>query len=173
MDDHRHSEESFRAVMDRLIMGQKRERGTSTPFVAALFLCVVLHTLPGCNRGPQMAPVSGKVLYNGQPLAFGSVTFQPPTGQPAWAEIQSDGTFALSTFRPNDGAVVGQHKVKVACYESQRPAAKKRVGEQTLGRSLIPPSYTLFDQSGLTAEVLADENPPIVIELKGPAGQIR
>ena len=125
--------------------------------------------LVGCDRGPQLVPVTGKVLYNGAPLEFGSVTFQPRSGQPAQGEIQSGGTFSLSTFRPNDGAVIGSHKVRVACYESQRPSATKSPGEQSLGKLLIPTKYTLFDQSGLTAEVRADDNQAFVFELTGSA----
>jgi hypothetical protein len=30
-----------------------------------------------------MVPVTGTVHYNGRPLEFGSVTFQPRSGQPA------------------------------------------------------------------------------------------
>jgi hypothetical protein len=127
----------------------------------------------GCNRGPEIVPVTGKVLYNGQPLQFGSVTFQPVRGQPARGEIQSDGTFELSTFRPGDGAVVGAHKVKIACYESQNPAAVKGPGEQSLGRSLIPAKYTLLDQSGLTADLRSENSEPFVFELTGPAGPAR
>ncbi|MFO0791361.1 MAG: hypothetical protein U0805_18020 [Pirellulales bacterium] len=125
--------------------------------------------LGGCNRGPQMGQVSGKVLLNGQPLKFGTVAFQPPSGQPSIGDIQNDGTFSLSTYRPGDGAIVGHHRVRVACYESQRPGTKPTGGEQSLGKSLIPLNYTLFDQSGLTAEVKSGENEPLVIELKGPA----
>lgn len=132
-------------------------------------MCAFL-LLAGCERGPQMVQVTGKVLYNGQPLKFGSVTFQPPTGQPARGEIQSDGTFSLSTYRPGDGAVVGRHKVRVACYESQRPTAVKPPGEQSLGKLLIPQKYTLFDESGLTADVRADSTAPLVFELTGPVG---
>jgi hypothetical protein len=133
--------------------------------------CLVILLLAGCNRGPLVVPVSGKVLYNGKPLQFGSVTFQPPSGQPAQGEIQHDGTFVLSTYRPNDGAVVGTHKVRVACYESQKNLAARSPGEQSLGRLLIPTKYTFFDQSGLTAEVRPDENAPLVFELTGPADQ--
>lgn len=122
----------------------------------------------GCHRGPEIVPVSGKVTYNGQPLKFGSVTFQPQKGQPARGEIQSDGTFTLSTFKPGDGAVVGPHKVRVACYESQRAPAKTGGGEQSLGKLLIPVKYTFFDQSGLTADVKPSDNAPFVWELKGP-----
>jgi hypothetical protein len=113
------------------------------------------------------------VLLNGQPLEFGSVMFQPASGQPAIGEIQSDGTFTLSTFAPNDGAVVGTHKVRIACYESQRRGAAKGPGEQSLGKLLIPMKYTLFDQSGLNAEVLEEENEPVVFELVDSSGQSR
>jgi hypothetical protein len=116
-----------------------------------------------------MAPVTGKVLFNGRPLEFGSVVFQPPSGQPAQGEIQADGSFTLSTYRANDGAVVGPHKVRITCYESQRPGTVKGPGEQTLGKSLIPEKYTLFDQSGLTADVTAARTEPFVLTLTGPA----
>lgn len=122
----------------------------------------------GCGRGPEMAPVSGKVTYNGQPLKFGSVTFQPQKGQPARGEILSDGTFTLSTFKAGDGAAVGTHKVRVACYDSQRAPAQAGGGEQSLGKLLIPVKYTVFDQSGLTANVKPTENAPFLFELKGP-----
>jgi hypothetical protein len=112
-----------------------------------------------------MAPVTGKVLYNGKPLEFGSVTFQPPSGQAARGKIQSDGSFSLSTYRPGDGAVVGSHKVRITCYESQGRTIAKGAGEQSLGKLLIPERYTFFDQSGLTAEVRPDPSGPIVFEL--------
>ena len=138
---------------------------------AWLVIASTLAVVSGCNRGPTMLPVSGKVLYNGKPLEFGSITFQPSAGQPAGGEIHSDGSFTLSTYRLNDGAVVGLHKVRIACYESQKPGAPKKPGEQTLGRLLIPQNYTLFDQSGLTADVRPENKEPFVFELKGPAGQ--
>jgi hypothetical protein len=119
----------------------------------------------GCERGPILVPVTGKVLYRDKPLEFGSVMFQARSGQPAIGEIQPDGTFTLSTFQPNDGAVVGTHKVRIACYESQRPGAPKGPGEQSLGRLLIPERYTLLDQSGLTAEVTEGQTEPFVFEL--------
>jgi hypothetical protein len=131
-------------------------------------LLIVVAMIAGCNRGPKMVPVTGKVVYNGRPLEFGSITFQPPGGQPAQGDIQSDGTFSLSTYRLNDGAVVGKHKVRVACYESQKPGSPKGQGEQTLGKSLIPDKYTFFDLSGLTADVSENFKEPLVFELNGP-----
>lgn len=137
-------------------------------FRAWLVIAPTLLITSGCDQGPTMVPVSGKVIYNGKPLEFGTVTFQPPSGQPARGEILNDGTFTLSTYRPNDGAVIGLHKVRITCYESQKPNAPKSPGEQSLGNLLIPLNYTLFDQSGFTADVTKDRNDPFVFEMTGP-----
>jgi hypothetical protein len=129
----------------------------------------MLAVFAGCNGGPKMTPVTGKVMYNGNPLEFGVVMFQPSSGQPARGDIQPDGTFTLSTYRLNDGVVLGKHKVRIACYESMRPSADKGPGERTLGKPLVPTKYTVFDESGLTAEV--DENSyEFTFELSGPPG---
>jgi hypothetical protein len=135
-------------------------------FAPAIFMLVFL---AGCNHGPKMASVTGKVMYNGRPLEFGVVMFQPSSGQPAQGEIQPDGTFNLSTYRLNDGAVLGKHKVRIACYESMRPGATKGPGERTLGKPLVPEKYTLFDMSGLTADV-SETNHEFTFELSGPPG---
>ncbi|TWU23664.1 hypothetical protein [Bythopirellula polymerisocia] len=133
-------------------------------------LAVVVGISAGCDQGPLVVPVEGTVYYNDKPLPFGSVMFQPQMGQPAGARIAEDGTFKLSTFSEYDGAIVGQHKVKVSCYASQSPelAKKKTVGEQTLGPSLIPENYTYSDQSGLTADINSEGNEPIELRLTGP-----
>ncbi len=133
-------------------------------------LLVAATAIAGCRKGPTMVPVSGKVIYNGKPVQFGCVTFQPPSGQPAQGDIKNDGTFQLSTYKLNDGAVVGRHQVRIACYESQKPGVPKSPGEQSLGKLLIPAKYTYFDQSGFTADVSADGNEPFVFTLTGPPG---
>ncbi len=133
-------------------------------------LYIAAFTILGCNRGPQVVPVEGVVYYNDEPLPFGSVMFQPIMGQPAGARLAEDGSFKLSTFSEYDGAIVGEHKVKVTCYASQNPALVSRNtgGEQTLGPSLIPENYTYSDQSGLTAIVKPEGNEPLEFRLTGP-----
>jgi hypothetical protein len=60
-------------------------------------------------------PVKGKVLYKGKPLTQGEIVFEPDSGgREAHGSIQSDGTFELSTFAQNDGAVPGVHRVAVS-----------------------------------------------------------
>lgn len=120
----------------------------------------------GCSRGPQIVPARGKVLYNGEPLKFGSVMFQPEGGQPARAVIQPDGTFVLTTENNGDGATVGTNRVRVTQYESQDPQRSHDPGgEIPLGRSLIPRRYTDYDTSGLVVEVKSSGNEPFVFEL--------
>lgn len=122
----------------------------------------------GCKRNPRVVPVAGKILYNGQPLPFGSVTFQPDKGQPAVGDVAS-GTFTLSSYSPNDGAVPGKHGVAVVCYESQRPGFQAQ--GDSLGRLLIPLKYTRLGSSGLSADIndaAGDKPQEIVLELSGP-----
>jgi hypothetical protein len=122
----------------------------------------------GCTHRPAVAPASGKVLYNGEPLPYGAVVLQPPAGQFAGGAIQPDGTFRLSTFKEYDGAIIGPHKVKITCYAAQRPSAKSGRGDVALGESLIPAHYTLVESSRLTAEIKPEGNDDLLFELKGP-----
>lgn len=137
--------------------------------VATGFSCLLL-ILGGCDKGPQVVPVTGTVFYNDEPLPFGSIMFQPVRGQPATGQIEEDGTFTMSSFRKGDGATVGRQKVRINCYSSQSPVEKAKpvVGERSIGTLLIPRDYTSFDTSDLTAEVLSDGNEPFEFRLTGP-----
>lgn len=74
----------------------------------------------GCdkNQGSAMrgstVTVKGKVTYQGKPLTKGNITLEPvDRGREAHGGIQPDGTFVLSTFQENDGAVPGVHRVSI------------------------------------------------------------
>jgi hypothetical protein len=123
--------------------------------------------LSGCgSKRLPTAPVEGKVFYEGKPLGFGGVLFQPENGPMALGKIEPDGTFRLSTYREGDGAVLGNHRVQIACYETQRPGAKAQTDvEPGLGKPLIPPKYLRCDTSGLQVEV-KEHNEPIAFELR-------
>ena len=86
-------------------------------------LLPVVCGLSGCGGSKfQMAPVSGVCLCNGNPIEAGLVVFEPipesgtslqESGRSASGMLNPDGTFVLSTFGRNDGAIVGKHKVLV------------------------------------------------------------
>ncbi len=131
-----------------------------------MLLLVPVGISTGCGKQRDLAPLSGKVLYQGKPLQFGTVVFEHEYGQPATGVIQPDGTFELTTRGEGEGTVVSTSRVRVACYQGQDPARKTDSGQPTaLGRSLIPEKYTSFETSGLTVEVRPDANEPIVLNL--------
>ena len=138
------------------------------PALVSMLLAVSLF-VAGCG-GDQLpvAPAQGKVLLDGKPLEFGAVMFQPEAGPPARGQIQPDGSFTLSTYGNGDGAIIGKHRVRITCFESQRPGYQPdpSQGEPGVGESLIPKKYQRLEQSGLTAEV-KDETEPFVFELTG------
>ena len=85
------------------------------------FTVMALLLLPiasGCGAG-DMAQVHGQVTYAGLPVTSGALIFspipaeeQPQPGKSSTGDIQSDGTFQLSTHRLHDGAFVGPHRVR-------------------------------------------------------------
>jgi hypothetical protein len=74
--------------------------------------------LSGCGKGDGPFPVEGKVVWeDGQPateLVNAIVIFDLPEKQTsARGNIQADGTFKLTTNKPNDGAFKGDYKVLI------------------------------------------------------------
>jgi hypothetical protein len=74
--------------------------------------------LAGCQHGEYPTyRAGGTVAFSdGAPVTSGSVEFRSvntPRPVVAKGEIQPDGTFALSTFFPDDGAVEGKHQAVV------------------------------------------------------------
>jgi hypothetical protein len=56
-------------------------------------LAPLLLMLAGC--GPGKADVTGKVIYQGKPVLFGTVILQGPDGIPMTGMIQTDGTYIV------------------------------------------------------------------------------
>ena len=127
-------------------------------------LLVFAFSLIGCgSSGPELVPGSGVVMFEGKPLASGSVMFQPKRGRHSRANIQPDGTFVMTTFDEFDGTTVGEHMVRVA---SREKAQVDEYGEEYAGKSLIPKAYANFRTSGITVDIPPEGTDSIVIELK-------
>lgn len=117
--------------------------------------------LVGCGERQELAPVRGKVTYQGKPLTSGVVMFQPQNGPPARGQIQPDGAFELELLGEGLGAPLGPNKVRI----SSREQPKDTGAEIGLGKLLIPKRYTDFDTSGLQVEVTPGQSDPFVFEL--------
>lgn len=84
-------------------------------------LCLTLLLLlasSGCDSRPSRVPVSGKVLIDGEPLKYGTVVFVPEAGRQSTGPIDENGAFALTCYEPNDGALVGKHRVEILASEA-------------------------------------------------------
>lgn len=81
--------------------------------LAAVVACSV-----GCGGGepkdkPPLAPVHGKLVQKGAPLANAMVEFMPESGAPSTATSDGQGAFELTYRDGSKGAKIGPHKVKV------------------------------------------------------------
>jgi len=107
-----------------------------------------------CGKGgPEMAKVTGKVTYKGQPVPKGTITFAAidKNGRNATGAIQPDGSYTLQTEDPGDGAQLGEYNVAIAArdeeildYTPPKPIPPKR---------LVPEKYERPQTSGLTKKV--------------------
>ncbi|UUO08725.1 hypothetical protein M4951_10500 [Blastopirellula sp. J2-11] len=122
----------------------------------------LLGLISGCSSGGRLetAAVTGKVTYQGKPLPYGSISFRPEAGSPAYAKIKEDGTYSLSTFGNGDGAIVGKHQVLIVATEADAgvaPANNSGI-EMPVTKSVIPQKYASFSTSKLTAEVISGKS---------------
>src|SRR5215203_981465 len=107
----------------------RRDLMDGLPALSCFLWLVLLLALPGCNRTSlNLAPVHGKITIDNKPLFQGKVMFAPVAkgddvnpGKPAWGNIQSNGTFRLTTNKTDDGAVVGEHWVTIMNSEEKLP----------------------------------------------------
>lgn len=84
---------------------------------ARWLLPVLLLTLllVGCNSGPPLGEVTGKVTIDGEPVANAMVTFQPiGIGRPSSGETNEKGEYTLNYTADLTGALVGKHKVSIS-----------------------------------------------------------
>jgi hypothetical protein len=152
-------------------------RARGVPLVTLLTV-----VLTGCGgRGP--TPVQGVVRLEGTPVAGATVLFMPdgqPRGRPASGFTQSDGTFQLTTYRPDDGALPGTYRVVIQKTEAakdqgsaERSAmerAKAKFEEKSSQRArkpALPEAYTKFETTPLRCTVPAPGVVPLDLHKDG------
>lgn len=80
--------------------------------VRPLILGMLALVSAGCG-GLNLGQVSGQVKSNGKLVTAGMIMFHPENGPTAVGTIQPDGSYTLTTLQPNDGALVGAHRVTI------------------------------------------------------------
>lgn len=144
-----------------------------------------LFLLGGCeSKDPnqlQTEKVKVTVNYKNSPVEGATVSFMlPPTGgspvgPPAFGITGPDGVASLTTYKKDDGAILGKHMVLITKDEldNSSVAASQDSKEYSPGfvpapkiKSLLPKMYSL-PNNGLEAEVKPGEPLTFSFDLKG------
>jgi hypothetical protein len=84
-------------------------REKARTLAAAAAICVAVG---GC--GGDTVAVHGSVQREGSVVPSGRIVFTPiGGGKPAFGAIHPDGTFRLTTKKPDDGAMIGTYRVMI------------------------------------------------------------
>lgn len=111
----------------------------------------------GCGTDYKVAPVSGRVILDNQPLAGASVNFAPMDGSKennvgagSYGKTDAEGRYTLKLIE-NDkaGAAVGRHKVSISLVDQGDPST-----EGTIVVDKVPDRYR-GSETSLTFEVPA------------------
>lgn len=129
------------------------------------FLLVLVCLLPiGCGKATaKVYPIRGEVFCNGEPAPGALVHFHPidqENSSPAFATVEDDGTFQLTTRVENDGAREGDYIVTVNWRDE-----KEVDGERIIGPDRLGGRYSKPDASNLQATVIGGQNEVFRFEL--------
>ncbi len=106
-----------------------------------LLMLLVLSTTLGCGGEYKIAPVSGKVTLDGEPLAGALLSFEPlaqgdsqESGYGSYAECDDQGQYRIKSLKGEDGAIIGPHMVMVTTFKMKEgpngeniPVSKEKV----------------------------------------------
>jgi hypothetical protein len=127
---------------------------TTSPLLLAVAMLIA-----GCStsNNPKTYPVTGKVTYRGQPVTSGMVLLTPEgSGHAATGNLDKDGSFRLTTFQKDDGAVPGKYQVAVQVFPDDGAGLP---GAEFAGKKPpVPQKYMSPQSSGLIAEIKVGEN---------------
>ncbi len=130
--------------------------------VLASAMLTLLGVTTGCGDSKfKFAPVEGRVLLDGQPVAKARVVFMPQsrnedgeTGPYSGGKTDADGRYTLTSTDEESrlGAVVGPHRIVISTKRAHRHPTKLDV-EIIDAPEVIPAVYTNYRLSPLTFDV--------------------
>lgn len=136
-----------------------------------VFLSIVLCLfVSGCGgpEGPELVPVSGKILLDGKPVAGALVRFVPDSGPSSGGETNEQGEFSLIGPGSLPGAITGTHTVTVGCPynpgQGSSPDGSTQAPSEGPGCSL-PLKYSDVSTSGVTAAVPDEGTSELIVQL--------
>jgi hypothetical protein len=143
----------------------------SNSFLAVAIIAALSCSGCGKQSSYDVAIVRGTVTLDGKPITGGKVMFAPiaqgqnaKAGKPGFGTLGPDGSFVISTYGVEDGAVVGKHWVSVMrnleVGDSERSSTEKP--EMPFERVTFPQQQTVVSAQEnqidipLTSAMLSD-----------------
>jgi hypothetical protein len=124
----------------------------------SFLLAAIVFGATGCNRGPPIAEVSGKVSFEGQPVTEGVINFASESGFGIQSQLGADGRYRLHSHH-GKGIPLGTYKVSISPPPFDPvPADLSQPPPRQPEYPNIPQRYRSFQTSGLVAEVVAEDN---------------
>lgn len=131
-----------------------RARRVVCRFCPTLFSLLLV---AGCDQGRAIAPVSGLITLDGRPLAGGGIVCQPLApagtiiaGKGSIAFCEADGRYQLKTIDGRDGAVVGEHRVRIYGPRAQNTPSSDGDKGAVRASEIVPRKYNRDTQLMLT-----------------------
>ena len=87
-------------------------------------IAILLTALAGCSRDSNIGEVSGTVTYQGKPVPFAAVEFDPVgEGKNSLGWTDEAGNYTVQYTLSQSGALIGKHTVTLRTYaqEGQSP----------------------------------------------------
>lgn len=123
---------------------------------------VVVIAAAGCNsKGPDLpaaVPAKGVIqLASGQPIGEGRLQLTPKDkgGMESFGDVKPDGSFTLTSYKADDGAVPGKYIVTISPYNYAAPGGSP-VPIRNAGQ--IPGKYLEAATSTLEVEIKKSDN---------------
>ncbi|HVJ88017.1 MAG TPA: hypothetical protein VM452_20300 [Caulifigura sp.] len=117
--------------------------------VAALALSI----FSGCDNGPLVSAVHGKVTLDGKPLSNATLVFTPEkAGRSSLGRTNDEGQYKLLFNSDKDGAIVGPTRVRITVAEEYTDSKDR----SRMRPELVPTKYN--EQSELVVEVEPKDN---------------
>lgn len=124
--------------------------------IRSVFALAALTAIVGCNDRPyRLAPVSGTITLDGEPLAGVVINLQPMAGggdapgPGSTGKCDADGRYTVETLHGEPGAVVGKHRVRI--YGPKAEAIPQSDVDTPGVQEIIPAKYNY--ESQLTLDV--------------------
>lgn len=131
-------------------------------------------TTAGCSsrvdkwatKRPKTYPAKGRVLWDGKPEEGITVSLDSKAHNVSASAItDSTGAFTLKTYKTGDGAVAGEHAVRL-----EKRIVKDPNAEIVVEVVVLPKQYADPKTSGLTATVVEKGPNEFTFEVTGPRG---